>query len=146
MYGIMRNSSIARGLKQKFEGNINSTSVQRVLMRNSNSTVDNFPMKHNFKPLKTPQFGVDILHDALWNKGTAFSPSERERLGLRGLLPPALRTIEEQAARVLTHLDAQGTAEKKNLYLQVSFISQAVISSSKHFLICFLNHLLYLIS
>ena len=75
-------------------------------------------MKHNYKPLRTPQYGVDILHDALWNKGTAFTPSERERLGLRGLLPPTVRTLEDQAGRVLKHLDAQGNSEEKNLYLQ----------------------------
>jgi hypothetical protein len=26
------------------------------------------PIKHHNKPLKTPQFGADILHDPLWNK------------------------------------------------------------------------------
>ena len=45
------------------------------------------------KPLKTKQYGIDILHDPLWNKGMAFSMSERERLGMRGLLPPAVRTL-----------------------------------------------------
>ena len=40
--------------------------------------------------------GLDILNDPLWNKGTAFSVPERDRLGLKGLLPPVIKTIEEQ--------------------------------------------------
>lgn len=39
-------------------------------------------------------------------------------LGLRGLVPPAVRTIEEQLERVKIHLDKEPTPEKKNLYLQ----------------------------
>jgi hypothetical protein len=33
------------------------------------------------KPLRTPQYGVDILHDPLWSKGTAFDYFERDALG-----------------------------------------------------------------
>jgi len=44
-------------------------------------------------PLRVPHDarGTALLHDPLWNKGTAHSASERERLGLRGLLPPRVR-------------------------------------------------------
>lgn len=45
--------------------------------------------------------GVDVLHDPLYNKGTGFPLSERERLGIRGLLPPGNLTMDRQAARVL---------------------------------------------
>ena len=44
--------------------------------------------------------GFDVLHLPQINKGTAFSKAEREALGLVGLLPPAVMTIEQQAARL----------------------------------------------
>src|SRR3972149_2264112 len=47
--------------------------------------------------------GVDLLHDPLLNKGTAFTEAERDALGLRGLLPPRVFTIEEQESRVFEH-------------------------------------------
>jgi len=58
------------------------------------------------------------LQDPLWNKDTAFSYEERDRLGLRGLLPPVVRTIEEQVAVVMDHMDQEPTDVDKNMYLQ----------------------------
>lgn len=48
--------------------------------------------------------GMDVLRDPLANKGTAFTERERDRLGLRGLLPPHVSTMEEQVARVLENV------------------------------------------
>jgi malate dehydrogenase (oxaloacetate-decarboxylating)(NADP+) len=48
--------------------------------------------------------GVALLRDPLLNKGTAFSEEERDALGLRGLLPAHLLSMEEQAERVLKNL------------------------------------------
>jgi malate dehydrogenase (oxaloacetate-decarboxylating)(NADP+) len=48
--------------------------------------------------------GLALLRDPLLNKGTAFSEQERDALGLRGLLPANLLTLEQQAARVMEHL------------------------------------------
>ena len=76
-----------------------------------------FGAKHQ-RPLKTPQYGKDILHDPLWNKGTGFTFVERDMLGLRGLIPPTVRSIEEQLERVKHHLSCETSDEKKNLYLQ----------------------------
>ncbi|MBI5629888.1 MAG: NAD-dependent malic enzyme [Elusimicrobia bacterium] len=47
---------------------------------------------------------MDMLHDPLLNKGTAFSREERLNLGILGLLPPRVSTPEQQASRVLQNL------------------------------------------
>jgi malate dehydrogenase (oxaloacetate-decarboxylating) len=43
--------------------------------------------------------GQQLLANPLTNRGTAFSPADRQRWGLNGLLPPAVESLEEQAAR-----------------------------------------------
>lgn len=48
--------------------------------------------------------GVDLMRDARYNKGLAFSQKERDRLYLRGLLPPAVLSQEVQTERVLTNI------------------------------------------
>ena len=50
-----------------------------------------------------PAKGVDWLHHPVFNKGTAFTDAEREALGLRGLLPPHVQTIDEQMQRVMNN-------------------------------------------
>lgn len=70
------------------------------------------------KPLRTRKSGIDILHDPLWNKSLAFSYSERDRLGIRGLIPPAVRTIEGQVMRCMEHVRSCPDDAAKNLYLQ----------------------------
>ena len=51
----------------------------------------------------------------LVNKGTAFTRAERDALGLRGLLPPAVETLERQAIRALLQFNnLPGDIEKFN--------------------------------
>nr|ANW46673.1 NAD-dependent malic enzyme [Annona cherimola] len=45
--------------------------------------------------------GTDILHDPWFNKDTGFPLTERDRLGLRGLLPPRVISFEQQYARFM---------------------------------------------
>ena len=70
------------------------------------------------RPLRTRKSGKDILLDPLWNKSLAFSYSERDRLGIRGLVPPVVRTLDEQVARAMHHMRNQPDDVAKNLYLQ----------------------------
>lgn len=74
-------------------------------------------IKRFAKPLRTHCHGADVLHDPLWNKALAFDHSERDRLGLRGLLPPAVRTLEQQLSNCLRQIRSQPTPEAKNIYL-----------------------------
>jgi malate dehydrogenase (oxaloacetate-decarboxylating)(NADP+) len=43
--------------------------------------------------------GYELLRDPRFNKGTAFTEAERRELGLEGLLPPAVSTVDLQVAR-----------------------------------------------
>jgi len=56
------------------------------------------------KRAKLPK-GASLLHNPMLNKGTAFSEAERDALGLRGLLPPHVHTMEEQKLRVLNNFN-----------------------------------------
>ncbi len=46
-----------------------------------------------------PDSSVHTLEDPLTNKGTAFTETERSELGLRGLLPSVVETLDQQVAR-----------------------------------------------
>src|SRR5271157_4602925 len=43
--------------------------------------------------------GVDLLNHPSLNKGTAFTEGERSRLGLHGLLPPQVESLDQQVVR-----------------------------------------------
>ncbi len=61
--------------------------------------------------------GEALLHDPLLNKGTAFSEEERWALGLAGLLPPHVHTIEEQVVRVMDNYRAKQTDLERYIHL-----------------------------
>ena len=65
----------------------------------------------------TQKRGVDILHNPRLNKGTAFTPEERDDLGLRGLLPPKYLPIEEQLDLVYENYSHKGSDLEKYIYL-----------------------------
>ena len=48
--------------------------------------------------------GMALLRDPLLNRGTGFTNEERDALGLRGLLPANVLSMQAQAERVLTNL------------------------------------------
>lgn len=63
----------------------------------------------------------DILNNPFLNKGTAFNLEERQELGLIGLLPPYVQTIEEQAAETYAQLQTKANDLEKRLFLMEIF-------------------------
>ena len=61
--------------------------------------------------------GVDLLHDPKLNKGTAFTEEERDKLALRGLLPPRIFTGEEQSKRILENFHNKTDDLEKYIYM-----------------------------
>jgi malate dehydrogenase (oxaloacetate-decarboxylating) len=61
--------------------------------------------------------GLKVVQDPFLNKGTAFSDEERAELGLDGLVPPVVETLDEQVRRVYAQYRAQPTDLLKNVYL-----------------------------
>lgn len=63
----------------------------------------------------------DILNNPFFNKGTAFTLEERKELGLIGLLPPYVQTIEEQAAQTYAQMQTKANDLEKRLFLMEIF-------------------------
>jgi malate dehydrogenase (oxaloacetate-decarboxylating) len=61
--------------------------------------------------------GEDLLKAPLLNKGTAFTREERDSLGLHGLLPDHVSSIEEQLLRVRDQFDDKDSDLQRNIYL-----------------------------
>src|ERR1700688_3024670 len=66
---------------------------------------------------ETKARGMAVLTTPLLNKGTAFTSEEREALGLTGLLPPVISTLEAQVASAYLQYQRLADALSKNIYL-----------------------------
>jgi malate dehydrogenase (oxaloacetate-decarboxylating)(NADP+) len=60
---------------------------------------------------------MNYLHDPALNKGTAFTEEERDSLGLWGLLPPGINTMEEQVLRVMGNYHRKTSDLEKYIFL-----------------------------
>ena len=63
----------------------------------------------------------EILNNPFLNKGTAFTEEERKELGLVGLLPPYVQTLEEQAAQTYAQMKTKANDLEKRLFLMEIF-------------------------
>lgn len=64
--------------------------------------------------------GHEILNNPFLNKGTAFTMEERKELGLLGILPPYVQTIEEQAEQAYQHfLRKPSNLEKRHFLMEI---------------------------
>ncbi len=75
-------------------------------------------MPDRLAPVEVDASGPDLLRDPLLNKGTAFTEPERDELGLHGLLPPHVGSLEGQIDRRLKALRALPSALAKYLFLR----------------------------
>lgn len=69
--------------------------------------------------IETDLTGQELLASPKLNKGCAFTEEERARLGLIGLLPHQVETLEQQAARMYMQYSEHKSNLSKNIYLNV---------------------------
>jgi malate dehydrogenase (oxaloacetate-decarboxylating)(NADP+) len=84
--------------------------------------------------------GIDILHDPVLNKATAYTEAERQALGLMGLVPDATESEDLQLRRVLQQLEQKSTDLDRYIYLislldnDETLFYRTVMSDSARFL------------
>jgi malate dehydrogenase (oxaloacetate-decarboxylating) len=66
---------------------------------------------------ETKARGLAVLNSPMLNKGTAFTAEERKTLGLTGLIPPDISTLEGQVKRAYDQYERLPDALSKNIYL-----------------------------
>jgi len=74
--------------------------------------------------MTTPQ---NILNDPFLNKGTAFTVAERQALGLTGLVPPVVQTLEQQAEQTYGQYQSKSSDLEKRLFLMEIFNTNRVL-------------------
>ncbi|HEV2492140.1 MAG TPA: NAD-dependent malic enzyme [Terriglobia bacterium] len=62
--------------------------------------------------------GRELLNTPGLNKGTAFTEGERTRLGLHGLLPPYVETLDEQVVRAYEAFKRKDEDLERHIYLR----------------------------
>jgi len=71
------------------------------------------PAPAHYKPVNK----MEYLHDPILNKGTCFTEEERDKLGLRGLLPPRINTPDEQARRAYNNFCRKSNDLEKFIFM-----------------------------
>ena len=74
-------------------------------------------MEHTPPAVETELRGRQLLADPRLTHGVAFTEEERQAFGLVGLLPPAVLSLDEQAARAYAQFSAQQGDLAKNVFL-----------------------------
>ncbi len=83
------------------------------MFRSNEFTVENEGIKY----IETDLTGIKLLESAQLYKGTAFNNEERDEFYLKGLLPPAVETIEDQLQRACRQYSLNIDDLQKNIFL-----------------------------
>ena len=67
--------------------------------------------------LNTSKRGIDVLQDPRLNKSTSFTETEKQALGLAGLVPDVTETEDLQLQRVMLQLSQKNTDLDRYIYL-----------------------------
>ena len=70
---------------------------------------------------------LSILNNPFKNKGTAFTQGERHELGLEGLLPPYVQSLDEQVAQTFAQYQTKPTNLAKRQFLMAIFDENRVL-------------------
>src|SRR5580658_1233402 len=73
--------------------------------------------RSNTKSFATATRGIALLSSPSLNKGSAFTAEERTDLGLTGLLPPCISTLDDQQQHAYNSYQRLPDALSKNIYL-----------------------------
>ncbi len=76
--------------------------------------------ERSVKGSSLPDFprGMDLLNRQGLNKGTAFTEEERNKLGLHGLLPPYIESLEQQVVRAYGAYKRKDDDLERHIYLR----------------------------
>ncbi len=83
--------------------------------RNTRMTTQQLPKQSN--SADAPH-GMDLLNRQGFNKGTAFTEDERSELGLHGLLPPRVESVDEQVVRAYGAYKRKDGDLERHIYLR----------------------------
>ncbi|WP_080681137.1 malolactic enzyme [Pediococcus acidilactici] len=76
---------------------------------------------------KMTEKAMSILNNPYLNKGTAFTKAERDQLGLNGLIPPYIQTLDEQVAQTYAQFQTKANDLEKRLFLMQIFNENRVL-------------------
>lgn len=92
---------------------------QKAAAKHPTKRIANMPTVHqSVQTLAKRITGLALLHNPITNKGTAFTQQERDTLGLHGLLPPHVETLDEQVLRAYEAFGRKDDDLERHIYLR----------------------------
>ncbi|EFC38048.1 predicted protein [Naegleria gruberi] len=93
---------IGSNIKKIKKGYSSSNPLRNCINNTQHCSYSDYQSHHSFSKdvIFTNESGIDVMNNGLLNKGTSFSKTERDRLGIRGLIPPTVSNIDTQLMRL----------------------------------------------